>query len=361
MRLVDDEQRRLGLARSASTTSGLVSCSGARNTKRTVPSRSASSAARWSPADMRRVELGGPAGPVLDLGEPLDLVALQGDERGDDHDRAVEQLARPPGRPPSCRRPTAGRRGCRGRRRTACIARSWPGRNSSKPSTSRANSRMRRVRTEAGRRRGRRRSAVGAAGGTDRRCPGRVAANDAVRRRSSRRRRRPRTWPGRARRAWPTSRRARRQPARPPRRRPPRRRCRGGRAASGGHCSPQCSRARRPAKRSLEEAGGVAGSQPQIAGQPGEHRVRLRDSVPAERELATVPPAHDVACAVCVRTSSGTATLVSTARLGHRRPESMSPKTASSSMAVSPVATRTPSSSTRRAVRPVGIDASPPP
>ena len=91
VRLVDDEQRRLA-SRTASTTSGLASCSGARKTKRTVPSCSASSTSRWSPADI--VELSGrPAGPVLDLGEPLDLVALQGDQRGDDHDRAVEQLA----------------------------------------------------------------------------------------------------------------------------------------------------------------------------------------------------------------------------------------------------------------------------
>ena len=30
---------------------------------------------------------------VLDLGQPLDLVALQGDERGDHDDRTVEELA----------------------------------------------------------------------------------------------------------------------------------------------------------------------------------------------------------------------------------------------------------------------------
>ena len=41
-----------------------------------------------------RVQLGGPTRAVLDLGQPLDLVALQGDQRGDHDDRPVEQLAR---------------------------------------------------------------------------------------------------------------------------------------------------------------------------------------------------------------------------------------------------------------------------
>ena len=48
--------------RTASTTSGLASCSGARNTKRTVPSPSASSTSRWSPAD--RVEFSWAARPA---------------------------------------------------------------------------------------------------------------------------------------------------------------------------------------------------------------------------------------------------------------------------------------------------------
>ncbi len=76
-------------------------------------------------------------------------------------------------------------------------------------------------------------------------------------------------------------------------------------------------------------------------------------------------PAHQrttAAWELCVLVRRGVATLVSTATgPGHRRPESMSPKTVSSSIGVWPVATRAPSSSTSCAVRPVGTSCRPAP
>jgi hypothetical protein len=93
VRLIDDEQRRLRVPDGVDHL-GLGQLLGGEEHEadRSVPQpleHLALVAGRH-----RRVELGGAAGAVLDLREPLDLVALQGDEWGDDHDRAVEQLAR---------------------------------------------------------------------------------------------------------------------------------------------------------------------------------------------------------------------------------------------------------------------------
>jgi hypothetical protein len=71
-----------------------------------------------------------------------------------------------------------------------------------------------------------------------------------------------------------------------------------------------------PGEAFLKEAGGITGRQPQIAGQPREDGVRVCGCVTAEREFLSVPPLPDGP--------------------------------------VTPVATSAPSSSTSRAVRPVG-------
>lgn len=105
----------------------------------------------------------------------------------------------------------------------------------------------------------------------------------------------------------------------------------------------------------------IGGRQPHVTREASEDRVGLRQRVTAQRQLPTMAPTdHIPVCAVGLHEQRHRHARVECQR-GHRRPESINPKTSSSSITVSPVATSAPASSTRRAVRPVGTSASPAP
>ena len=93
MRLVDGDQRRARRADGVDEL-GLGQLLGGEEQEadRSVPQRLEDLplvAGGHAGAELRR-----PPGAVLDLGQPRDLVLLQGDQRGDDDHRPVEQLAR---------------------------------------------------------------------------------------------------------------------------------------------------------------------------------------------------------------------------------------------------------------------------
>src|ERR1700761_4198103 len=110
----------------------------------------------------------------------------------------------------------------------------------------------------------------------------------------------------------------------------------------------------------IQQTGGVLGGKPGIAWQPREYGVGLSQRMPAQRELLPAPPSHHVGV-MLVRPDQQRNRDAGVDRDGHLRPASMRLKRTSSSTGVSPAATSTPSSSTRRAVRPAGSTCTPAP
>ena len=110
----------------------------------------------------------------------------------------------------------------------------------------------------------------------------------------------------------------------------------------------------------VEQARCILCRQPGIARQPGENGVGLGKRVSAQRELLPVPPPNHFRM-MLVGTDQQRDGDTRINRDSHLRPASMRPKRMSSSTGVSPAETSTPSSSTRRAVRPAGTTWTPAP
>jgi len=105
----------------------------------------------------------------------------------------------------------------------------------------------------------------------------------------------------------------------------------------------------------VDQASRIRRGEPKIPGETREHRVRFGHCVPAEGDLATAPPRNDLRVGNVGSHQQRDRNARIKSKPVQRRPLSISLKTSSSLIVVSPVATSTPSSSTRRATLPAGL------
>ena len=138
VRLVHDEQPRLGARAGQRPTSALDSSSGDTNTK---PSGAAAAASAAVHARLERLEfrivVGSPAASRCAL-----LIVLEGDQGRDDHGRAAREQAARARRSRTCRPRSAARRARRARPVSIRSLCNWPGRRRENPNRSLASARI---------------------------------------------------------------------------------------------------------------------------------------------------------------------------------------------------------------------------
>jgi hypothetical protein len=110
-----------------------------------------------------------------------------------------------------------------------------------------------------------------------------------------------------------------------------------------------------------KQMGGINGSQPQVPGKASEDRVRFGQRVTAEGDFPAMPPTDHIGMSPVRLHEKRDSDAGIKCNQDQRRPASMSAKTESSSINVSPEATSTPDSLTSCAVRPASTKLRPAP
>ena len=105
----------------------------------------------------------------------------------------------------------------------------------------------------------------------------------------------------------------------------------------------------------IDQPSRIFGRETEVPGQTRQDRIRFGQCVAAEGDLAASPPCGDLGVSNVGFYKQGDRDARIKPNPGQRRPLSISPNTASSSIVVSPTATSTPFSSITRATLPAGL------